>query len=125
VKRLLVDTHALLWWLTDDRALSAGARELMSDGANELRVSAASIWEIAIKRGLGRLEAPDDLPAVIEDEGFAFLPVGPDHAWEAGRLPDHHRDPFDRVLVAQARVEALTLLTADEQLRAYGVPCVW
>jgi len=125
VSRLLVDTHAVLWWLADDDALSDGARALMADPAHDLLVSSASIWEVAIKRALGKLTAPDDLPEVIDSEGFSWLPVSPRHAWQVGTLPPHHRDPFDRLLIAQARTEHVDVVTADERFAAYGVGVRW
>jgi PIN domain nuclease of toxin-antitoxin system len=125
VTRLLVDTHALLWWLTDDPALSTAARDAIADPANEPLVSTASVWEIAIKRSLGKLTAPDDLPDQISDEGFAWLPISALHAWQVHDLPMHHRDPFDRVLVAQALIERLPLITADARFEAYGVDTRW
>ena len=125
MKRLLVDTHALLWWLVDDPALSATARTVLADPANELLASAASIWEIAIKRSLGKLEAPADLPERISDEGFAWLPVTAQHAWAVRSLPRHHRDPFDRLLVAQSVTEGLPIVTADPAFNQYGVELRW
>lgn len=125
MSRLLVDTHALLWWLTDDPALSPPAREAIADPANEPLVSAASVWEIAIKRSLGKLSAPDDLPERIAGEGFAWLPVSPVHAWQVRDLPPHHRDPFDRLLVAQALTDRLPIVTADAHLHDYGVEVRW
>ncbi len=125
MSRLLVDTHAVLWWLADDDALSDGARALMADPAHDLLVSSASIWEVAIKRALGKLTAPDDLPEVIDSEGFSWLPVSPRHAWQVGTLPPHHRDPFDRLLIAQARTEHVDVVTADERFAAYGVGVRW
>jgi PIN domain nuclease of toxin-antitoxin system len=125
VSRLLVDTHVLLWWLTDDSSLSATAGSAIADPDNELLVSVASLWEIAIKRSLGKLTAPDDLPDRISDEGFSRLSLGASHAWEVGRLPMHHRDPFDRLLVAQALVERLPVITADPRFQPYGVDVRW
>jgi PIN domain nuclease of toxin-antitoxin system len=125
VTRLLVDTHALLWWLTDDAALPAGARAAISEPVNEPLVSAATLWEIAIKRSLGKLQAPDDLPGAIADGGFGWLPVAPRHAWRVRGLPFHHRDPFDRILVAQALVEGLPVVSGDARLAAYGVDAWW
>lgn len=125
MSRLLVDTHALLWWLSDDPGLSATAREAVADPANDVFVSTASIWEIAIKRALGKLSAPDDLPAHIEAEGFGWLPVNAEHAWHVQELPPHHRDPFDRLLVAQSLVEQMPIISADLRLRAYGVDAWW
>jgi PIN domain nuclease of toxin-antitoxin system len=125
VSRLLVDTHAVLWWLADDPALSAVARAAIADPSADPVVSAASLWEIAIKRSLGRLTAPDDLPEEIAAAGFDWLPVRPEHAWEVRALPSHHGDPFDRLLVAQARVERLPVITADARFAAYGVETRW
>jgi PIN domain nuclease of toxin-antitoxin system len=125
VSRLLVDTRALLWWLTDDPALSAAARAAIADPANEPLVSTACVWEIAIKRSLGKLTAPDDLPERIADAGFEWLPIRAEHAWRVRDLPDHHRDPFDRVLVAQALIERLPIITADPHFGEYGVEVRW
>jgi PIN domain nuclease of toxin-antitoxin system len=125
VSRLLVDTHALLWWLTDDPALSPEAREALGDPANEPLVSAATVWEIAIKRALGKLTAPDDLPDRIADEGFVWLPITAVHAWAVRDLPAHHRDPFDRLLAAQALIERLPVITTDGRFADYGVEIRW
>jgi PIN domain nuclease of toxin-antitoxin system len=125
VSRLLVDTNALLWWLADDPALSGAARDCIADPANEPLVSAASVWEIAIKRSLGKLTVPDDLPDRIAGEGFAWLPVSSPHAWQVRALPMHHRDPFDRLLVAQALYERLPIVSADAHLSPYGVDVRW
>ena len=125
MSRLLVDTHALLWWLTDDAGLSDTARAALADPANDVLVSTASVWEIAIKRGLGKLEAPDDLPDHIEAQGFGWLPVAAEHAWRVRDLPPHHRDPFDRLLVAQALSERMAIVSADARFGAYGVETRW
>ena len=125
MSRLLVDTHVLLWWLADDAALSSDARELLKDPNNELLVSAASLWEIAIKRALGKLSAPEDLPELISAQGFGWLPVTSAHAWKVSDLPAHHRDPFDRLLIAQATVEQLEIITADRRFKAFDVGVRW
>jgi PIN domain nuclease of toxin-antitoxin system len=125
VSRLLIDTHALLWWLSDDPALSSTARTAVADPANEPLVSAASVWEIAIKRSLGKLTAPEHMPDRIADEGFAWLPVSASHAWRVRELPPHHRDPFDRLLVAQALVEDVPIVTSDRWFAEYGVAVRW
>lgn len=121
----MVDTHALLWWLTDDSSLSPTARRGLADPDTEALVSVASVWEIAIKRALGKLTAPDDLPERIIDEGFSWLAVTPLHAWEVRNLPGHHRDPFDRLMVAQALAENLPVVTADARFGDYGVEVCW
>lgn len=121
MKRLLLDTHAWLWWLADDAALGRRARDLIASPDNSVFVSAASAWEIAIKKSLGKLKAPGDLEVVIEDEGFDSLPIEIFHAEQAGSLPALHRDPFDRMLVAQAQVEGLAIITSDPVIAAYGV----
>ena len=125
MSRLLVDTHALLWWLADDDALPADVRAAFADRANELLVSAASVWEIAIKRSLGKLEAPGELLEIVADEGFVFLAVSPWHAWRVATLPRHHGDPFDRLLAAQALAEGIPVVTGDPQFGRYGVGVMW
>jgi PIN domain nuclease of toxin-antitoxin system len=120
--RLLLDTHVLLWWLADDRHLSKEARTMIANGNNQLLVSAASIWEIAIKAGLGRINIElDDLEDAIVKSGFQPLPIAVQHAIRVGRLPDVHRDPFDRMLVAQASIEELRLITHDRVFERYGL----
>ncbi len=113
---MLLDTHVLLWMLADDRRLGATARELMLE-EGDLFISSASVWEMAIKVDCGKLEVPDDLLTLVEAAGLAWLPVTPAHAWasrEVAGLP--HRDPFDRILVAQAGLTEEPLLTADQVL---------
>ncbi len=120
--RLLVDTHVLLWWLADDRKLATGAREIIANPDNDVLVSSASVWEISIKRTLGRLEIElDDLEDAIARNGFRSLPIGFTHALTAGRLPNVHRDPFDRMLVAQASVEELRVVSHDRVFDRYGL----
>lgn len=124
--RLLLDTHVLLWWLANDPALPRAVREAIAQPSNETWVSAASIWEAAVKRNLGRLRFhDDDLKSALPESGFRPLPVTIDHALLAGSLPNHHRDPFDRMLVAQARLEGLTLVTRDPALHLYDAPILW
>jgi len=120
--RLLLDTHVLLWVLLDDRRLRSEVRDRIADGRTEVFVSAASAWEITIKRALGQLRAPDDLVHQLAAARLAGLDVRIEHALAVAELPDHHRDPFDRLLVAQARVEKLVLVTSDDVLRRYDVP---
>jgi PIN domain nuclease of toxin-antitoxin system len=119
--RLLLDTHVLLWWLADDDRLPEGAREAVNT-AQEVRLSAASVWEIAIKHALGRLDVPDDYLVAVDAGEIGLLPITGQHAEIAGALPRHHDDPFDRMLVAQARADELTLVTADRRLVDYDVP---
>lgn len=120
---LLLDTHVLLWWLDEPKTLlSEQALTTIEDPDNEILVSVVSAWEIAIKRALGKLESPDNLKEVITDSGFELMPIAYEHAWQVKDLPPHHRDPFDRLLVVQASVERLTLVTRDPQLKAYNVP---
>lgn len=119
--RLLIDTHVLLWWLADDDRLPAGVREMVST-APDVRLSAASVWEIGIKRKIGRLEVPEDYLDAVDAGEIDLLPITAQHAEIAGALPRHHDDPFDRMLVAQAKSDDLTLLTADRRLTDYDVP---
>ncbi|MFP4614782.1 MAG: type II toxin-antitoxin system VapC family toxin [Thiohalorhabdus sp.] len=121
MERLLLDTHAFLWWLAEDPRLGAGARKRIAEPANPVYVSAATGWEIGIKKALGKLQAPDDLDAVVAEEGFTHLPITFFHGEQAGALPAHHRDPFDRMLVAQAQAEGLVVVTRDPQIKAYGI----
>ncbi len=116
---ILLDTHMLLWWLADDRRLSEKARARIADPANTLAVSAATAWEIVIKQSLGKLKIEGDLEQEVQDQGFEMLPVTFAHSAEVLMLPPIHRDPFDRMLVAQARVENLQLLTMDPQILRY------
>jgi PIN domain nuclease of toxin-antitoxin system len=118
--RLLLDTHVLLWWLADDPSLAKRASSLIANEP-EVFASSASAWEIAIKRMLGKLEAPEDLAAALDASGIARLPIEFEHAAVAGGLPRHHDDPFDRMLVAQAHCEGLTLLTSDPRIASYAV----
>jgi len=127
--RALVDTHALLWWLFDDRRLSGRARQVMEDGANEILVSSASGWEIMTKHRLGKLphagEAVRDLRGAIQRAGFEPLPISLEHAIEAGRLAAPHRDPFDRMLAAQSRLERLPLISDDQVFAGLSVSTLW
>jgi len=118
--RLLLDTHVFIWWLGEED-LSAEASEVIAAPDTEVLVSAASVWEAEIKAASGKLELNVDLIAEAAENGFAELPVRFEHARAAGRLPSHHHDSFDRVLVAQAQIEGLTLVTRDSRLGAYDV----
>ncbi|GAB3906587.1 type II toxin-antitoxin system VapC family toxin [Kibdelosporangium lantanae] len=119
---MLLDTHVLLWWLFDDPNLSPGVANLIAHGGESITVSAVSGFEIATKQALGKLEAPDDLEEQVEQSGFTQLPLTLAHGVAAGKLPPHHNDPFDRLLIAQARIEGLTLVTADHFIQMYDVP---
>ena len=127
--RLLLDTHALLWWLTDDRSLPASARRLIARGKNTVLVSAASAWEIATKVRLGKLPMAVDLVADLErvllQESFEALAISVDHSVRAGLLPGPHRDPFDRMLIAQSQAEGLPIVSSDAAFDGYGVRRLW
>ena len=127
--RALLDTHAFLWWISGDDRLSADATRTIADARNELFVSAASIWEIAIKARLGRLSIPGDpgqfIGGQLVENSFRGLPILAGHALRLCALPDHHRDPFDRMLVAQAQVEKLALISRDAHVSRYDVDVVW
>ena len=118
---LLLDTHIVLWWLADDPSLPDAARVAIASIDNQVFVSAATAWEIAIKQAAGRLEAPDDLLDAMAASDFDSLPITAAHALAAGALPPHHPDPFDRMLIAQARSEGLTLVSVDARFPRYEV----
>ena len=121
---LLLDTHVVLWWLDDPAALEAPARRLIADPRNRVFVSAAVAWEITVKRQFGKLDAPDNLETALAEERFQHLPITVRHALAVAELPAIHGDPFDRLQVAQARLEGLTIVTRDRTIPRYGVPCV-
>ncbi len=123
--RLLADTHAALWLLDEDKRLSTHADELLTDATNEVLLSAAVVWEVAIKRSLGKLDAPNGFARELLDGGAVPLPISIDHARAVRTLPWHHRDPFDRLLVAQATLEDAVIVSHDEKLRPYGVQVEW
>lgn len=116
-----MDTHVLLWWLSDDSSLGQVARKLIADSVNEVFVSGATSWEIAIKKKKGLLDAPDNIDGIVMEEGFSSLPISLFHGEQAGSLEEIHRDPFDRMLVAQAQAEGLEILTVDDMIPRYGV----
>jgi PIN domain nuclease of toxin-antitoxin system len=118
--RLLLDTHILLWWLADSPSLSHRARELIAEPDNAVFVSAVSLWEIRLKQSLGKLQLPADFDERLAGESFENLPLLADHTREVASLPWHHRDPFDRMLIAQARAARLTFVTADRIASHYG-----
>ena len=127
--RLLLDTHALLWWLSDDPSLSPAARKAMASTSNVLLVSSGSAWEIATKVRLGRLPGAEELVAdfqgILHQEGFSTLDITAEHAVRAGLLPGPHKDPFDRMLIAQAQAENLPMITNEHLFESYGVRRVW
>ena len=121
---LLLDTHALIWILSDDPQLAAEARDAIVDPETFVAVSPASAWEIEIKRALGKLDAPNDLVQQVADARFVPLSITLEHAVAAGGLPPHHRDPFDRMLIAQAQLEGLTIVTRDPRFQPYAVTTI-
>lgn len=127
--RALLDTHSFLWFVSADSKLSSKAEGLIADGANELLLSIASVWEIAIKVSLGRLPlgAPveDFIPEHLRRNWIDLLPIEASHTFEVSRLPFHHRDPFDRILISQARVEGIPIVSADSAFDDYAVERVW
>ncbi len=127
--RLLLDTHTFIWWMTNDRALPASTRAAIGDEENTIFLSAATAWEMAIKHRTGKLPVVTgfiaDIPGAMETEGFFELPVSITHGQMAGNFPLHHKDPFDRMLIAQALAEDLMLVSNETQFDAYGVTRLW
>jgi PIN domain nuclease of toxin-antitoxin system len=121
---LLLDTHVLLWWMDASPSLSQTASEKISDVSNIVFVSAAVVWEIRIRQALGKLRLPADFRQVLARQPFEKLPITADHAHPVGDLPSHHRAPFDRMLIAQAKVEGLTIVTHDSIFHQYRIPIV-
>jgi PIN domain nuclease of toxin-antitoxin system len=122
---LLLDTHALIWALEDSPRLSASARTMIEDGSNIVMTSAVSAWEISIKRSLGRLDAPDDLGAAIDAVGFSRRLITFADVDRLASLPDHHRDPFDRMLVAQALEDGAPIVSRDPEIAKYPLQVIW
>jgi PIN domain nuclease of toxin-antitoxin system len=118
---LLLDTHMLLWWLEDNPHLSEAGRNSIANPDNLIVLSAVVIWEIRIKQALGKLEIAPNFYRVIKNQGFELLSITADHAYAAGDLPMHHRDPFDRMLIAQAKLEGLSIVTHDAVFKRYGI----
>jgi PIN domain nuclease of toxin-antitoxin system len=123
--RFLLDTHAFLWWMEGSRALGPAARAAIADPANEVVFSIASSWELTIKSALGKLRFPADLETTLRDEGFGVLPVTFAHLRELAALPPLHKDPFDRMLIAQSRSDGLAIVTADPAFAPYGPAIIW
>lgn len=128
MKAILLDTHSLLWWLDNDDRLSRRAREAIQNPITQVLVSVGSLWEIAIKQQLGKLKASNlvnNFQKELDDAGFVELPISGVHAIRAAVLPINHRDPFDRLLIAQAGIENVPIVSRDSQFDAYGVHRVW
>ena len=123
--KLLLDTQAALWWLTDDERLGTRAADLLADPSHDALLSAVVVWEVSIKRSLGKLKAPDGFASMLVGAGAIALPITTAHAEAVGLLEWHHRDPFDRMLVAQATIEQAVLVSNDEALKPYGVVLAW
>lgn len=123
--KMLLDTHAALWWLADDERLGRDAARQLSDESNRVLLSAAVVWEVAIKRSLGKLQAPADLAPTLLSAGAQAIPVTLEHIAAVEALAWHHRDPFDRMLVAQAFAEGAAIVSQDDRLSAYDVTLVW
>jgi len=127
--KALLDTHSFLWWTTDDPRLSRAARRVIREGRNQILVSAATAWEIAIKAQRGRLTLPrppaEYIASRMAEHRFGALPIQIVHALAVYGLPEHHADPFDRMLVAQARVEKIPIITDDPFIRSYDVQVIW
>lgn len=123
--RLLLDTHAALWWLADDERLGSDADRQLSDETNRVLLSAAVVWEVAIKRSLGKLKAPSEIATTLVGAGAQPLPITLEHAAAVEALPWHHRDPFDRMLIAQAHAENLAIVSSNQAFDGYGVTRAW
>lgn len=127
--RYILDTHVFLWWITDDGRMSAGARALIRDGRNDLYFSAASAWEIAIKAGLDRIRLPERadrfIPEQLRVNAIRPMAINLSHALAVEGLPLHHRDPFDRLLIAQSQLEGMAIISGDDQLAEYDAELVW
>ena len=121
----LLDTHTLLWWLAGDERLPAGTRRLLEDVDLTILASAVSAWEISIKTKIGKLVSPANLFEAAEETGVQWIPIDPKEAFVAGQLPMHHRDPFDRLLVAQAKLFPARLISRDTRLDLYGIDRIW
>ena len=121
---LMLDTHTFLWWLTDPENLSLAARVAIEDPANQVMVSPVVLWEIAIKRSIGKLKTSLNIESAVRDAGFIYVPITETHIATTETLPLHHRDPFDRMLVAQAIVENATLVTRDPLIPPYGISTI-
>ncbi|MEW6052854.1 MAG: type II toxin-antitoxin system VapC family toxin [Nitrospirota bacterium] len=126
---MLLDTHIFLWWITDDSRLIANVRDIIADGTNDLFLSVASCWEIAIKAQLGSIDLPDKPDKFIAEQlslnAIMSLPILANHALNVFNIPSLHRDPFDRLIISQAITEKLPIVTSDPVFRQYGIETVW
>ena len=122
MSRFLLDSHVLLGWAEDPAQLSPDSRYAIAEGRHLVYVSAATLWELGIKQVAGKLKLPEDLRSLLKSNRFDLLPISGDHALAAPHLPPHHRDPFDRLLIAQANIERFTLITRDTEIAKYDVP---
>ena len=127
--KYLLDTHAFLWWIGDDPALSERARSIIADGGNEIYLSAVSVWEIAIKSRAGRLDIAGEIETFVsrhvQENSFQPLPITLTHSAKVQSLSNHHRDPFDQMLVAQSMVEEMPVISVDKMIKSYDVEVVW
>lgn len=127
--KLLLDTHTLLWWRDNPAELSAVSLTALRDSSNTLFLSMVSLWELQIKVGLNKLSVSVSISEMVRQEvevnGMQLLPIAPDHIYALSSLPHHHRDPFDRLLIAQAQVEGATLVTKDHLIALYSIPTLW
>lgn len=120
--RFLLDTHILLWWLGDDDRLSPEIRAVIGNSENFIFVSAATVWEMSIKKSLGKLSVPNNLLEKLKDNNFEVLNITAEHGLKVTDLPIHHKDPFDRMLIAQAMIEGLTIISLDSKFHLYNIP---
>ncbi len=126
--RLLLDTHAVIWFVEENPALSTSANAAIKNPVNSIYISVATLWELAIKVGLGKLKLPKPVEALatdLQDSGALFVPIVAEHAMATRALPWHHRDPFDRMIIVQAQLDGLTLVTCDSIFTKYSVPLLW
>lgn len=123
--QLLIDSHAFIWWSESSPALGGAARAAIADPANEVLVSTAALWELSIKAGLGKLALPDDLEIMVANQGFSVLSISFAHLRRYSGLPRLHRDPFDRMMIAQALAEGMPVASGNRAFAAYGVQIIW
>jgi PIN domain nuclease of toxin-antitoxin system len=122
--KLLIDSHVVVWWVTEPNKLTSPARAAISNPDNEVFISAASIWELGLKQAKGKLRMPEGYEKLLRADGFSFLSITAEHATVSGTLPPHHGDPFDRILIAQAIKDSLVLVTRDAMIPLYSIPMI-